>query len=811
MIDQMPLHEGARLGPYAVLGQIGAGGMGEVYRARDTRLGREVAVKVLQGRLAADPESLDRFGREARAVAALSHPNILAIHDFGTEGDIAYAVTELLQGETLRARLEKETLAWRKAVEIGAAVVEGLASAHANGIVHRDLKPENIFLTSDGQTKILDFGLVRLEPHVTAADATSAQTAGLTEPGAVLGTPSYMSPEQVRGLPVDARTDIFSFGSVLYEMVTGGKAFRGRASADVLSSVLRDQPPDAVDSGRGIPIALARLITRCLEKSPNERFQSARDLTFALREIAAAPSMASSTTVSASAATLAAPAGRRPRATAAGVAVACAAVLVVLAFVLDLGGLRQRITGAAPSIRSLAVLPLRDLSSETQESFADGMTEELISNLARFGAIQITSRTSAMSYKGTKKRIPEIARELNVDAIVEGSVTRSAGRVHVTAQLIDAASDKNLWAETYDRELGDVLALESELAQGIARAIRLQLSPHEEARFAKEAVGRRVDPAAHDAYMRGRYFWNKRDKEGFARALVEFQAATDADPLYAAAYAGLADTYNQLGYNNLQAPGDAFPKAKAAATKALELDPGLAEAHASIGYVKMYYDWDFAGAERDFQEAIRLSPNYAPAHQWYAYLSTCLERPMGESVGHAETARRLDPLSPSSYTDLAFVLFYYGKLDEALENVNAALALDPKFPLSYFWLARIYTNEKRFADAQAALEKTEFLSTWTPTMAARGILDAAWNRPEEARKVLAEFAAMGRAGKYVSPYATAGIHAWLGEKDEALLLLEAAYRERTHWMLWLRRDPRWNPLRDDPRFKDLTKRVGLPS
>jgi tetratricopeptide (TPR) repeat protein len=413
-----------------------------------------------------------------------------------------------------------------------------------------------------------------------------------------------------------------------------------------------------------------------------------------------------------------------------------------------------------------------------------------------------------MTYKGTKKRLPEIARELGVDAVLEGSVSRPEGRIRVSTQLIDAASDRNLWAQTFERDLRDIPSLEGEISQAIAKALRVDLTPHEESRL---AGAHPVVPAAYEGYMRGRHLWNKRDKESLKKAIAEFQTAIDADPLYARAYAGMADCYAQLGYNSYESPGDAFPKAKAAAAKALELDPALAEAHASLGYVKMYYDWDFAGAEKEYQEAIGLNPSYGETHQWYGYLLTCMERPMREAVGQVEAAQKLDPLSTTSYTDLAFILFYYGRTDEALTNIKTALEINPNLPIGYFWLGRIYTFEKRYSEAEEALTKTEMLRTWTPTMAARGVLYGAWGKPEEARKVLDEFDAMSRKGQYASPYAVASVHAWLGEKEKALSLLEQAYRERSNWLLWLRRDPRWAPLRDDPRFKDLTRRVGLPS
>ena len=655
----MLLTEGARLGPYEVVGSLGAGGMGEVYRARDTRLGREVALKVLLGRLADDPSARSRFEREARAVAALSHPNILAIHDFGVEGDICYSVTELLSGETLRARLDRESLSWRKAVDIATAVADGLGAAHSRGIVHRDLKPENVFLTEDGRVKILDFGLARQQPETAVAAESALATVTATEPGTVMGTVTYMSPEQVRGLPVDARCDIFSFGSVLYEMVTGRRAFPGRTTADAMAAILKESPPDPSDSGKTIPLALSRVITRCLEKSPDERFQSARDLTYALREIASA----SAASVQMSGVARVEPAAHRGRvaAIAAGVIVLAAALVLAL----DVGGLRGRLgtRNKGASIRSLAVLPLQNLSGDaSQEYFADGMTEELITSLARIEGLGVTSRTSIMGFKGTKKKLPEIARELGVDAVVEGSVFRAEGKVRVTAQLIEASSDKHLWAQTYERDLRDVLALEGEISQGIAKVIRGELAPQEQARL---ATSRQIPPDAHDAYVRGRYSYNQRE---LAKAVEQFQLALNAEPTYAAAYAGLAAAYALRGYQNELSPRDSFPKAKAAALKALDLEPGLAEAHAVLGYVHTYFDWDFPAADAEFKRAIAANPNSAQARHFYSVFLTALLRP-AEARVQIERARELDPLSVLIASDMGFELYYDRKYDEAAKQL----------------------------------------------------------------------------------------------------------------------------------------------
>ena len=778
--------------------------MGEVFRARDTRLSRDVAIKILPERLADNDTALARFEKEARAVAALSHPNILAIHDFGREGGTVYAVMELLDGESLDRRLAREALPWKKALEIGSAVAEGLASAHARGIVHRDLKPANVFVTKDGIVKILDFGLARQDALLAEGNGTGLPTeaAPETAPGTVLGTVGYMSPEQVRGEPADARSDIFSLGCILYELLTGARAFRGNTAAETLASVLRDHPTDVSETGRPVPPIASGVVRRCLEKNADERFQSARDLAFALKEIQSG-SAVSLPRIS--------PPAEKPRRLRLP-AIAAALALAVGALLLwNPGGLRNRLIPLGPAgVRSLAVLPLANLSGDPQqEYFADGMTEELITRLSKLGNLRVTSRTSIMGYKQTRKRIPDIARELGVDTILEGSVEREGQRVKVTAQLIDAPSDRHIWADSYERDLKDVLPLQGEVAQAVAREVGVKLTPSGQAGLA--AATRPVIPAAYDAYIRGRHAWNKRKESNLREGIQLFQESIDADPTYAPAYAGMADCYGQLGYASYVSPEESFPRAKAAAQKALELDPNLAEAHASLGFDLMYYDWDFPAAEREYQRAIELNPSYGVAHQWYAYLLTAMERPVAEAEREIAAARKLDPLSVPINTDQAYMLYYYGRAEEALKAARTALEMDPKFPLGYFWLGRIYTSQGRYAEAEAALQKIGPLRTWTPAMAALGYLYAKSGRRKDAEGLLAEFSALAREGRYPSSYAIAVIYAGLGQEDEVFRRLDDAYRERSHWLVWLKRDPRWDGVRADPRFAKLVRKVGLPA
>jgi serine/threonine protein kinase/Tfp pilus assembly protein PilF len=759
--------------------------MGEVYRARDSRLDREVAVKVLSAQLGQDLEALVRFEREAKAVAALSHPNILAIHDIGREQGVPFAVMELLVGETLRSRLSGSALPWRKAVEIGAAVAEGLAAAHAKGITHRDLKPENIFLTSDGQVKILDFGLARVRPQLSAQELSSAPTMSMsTEPGTVMGTVGYMSPEQVRGAEVGAPSDLFAVGCVLYEMVAGRRAFGRRSASDTQAAILRDEPPPVVDSASAIPPELERMITHCLEKNADERFQSARDLAFDLRALLSRS-------------------GVRERPLRRALPLATLTMTLAVAALVYMQLSRGR-TEISTRIQSLAVLPLENLSSDPeQDYFADGMTEALITDLSKISALRVISRTTAMRYRGVKKSLREIARELDVDAVVEGSVLRVGDRVRITAQLIEAASDKHLWAESYERDSRDVLALQSEVAQAVAREIKITLTPEERSRLGRVS---QVNPEAHEAYLKGRFYWNQRTEKGLKQSIEYFQRAIETDPGYAAAYSGLADAYGILGNNQFVTAHDSFPKAKAAAVKALELDDSLAEAHASLALIMQNYDWDWVGAEREFQRAFGLNPNYASAHQWYAFYLVGMGR-YSDAVAEIQKARHLDPLSPRINSNVGLIFYYARDYDQALRELHKALELDP---IGGRWfLGWVYGQKRMYAEGIAvSLERSQLLEGRGTSLPDLAHAYAVAGKTVEAKQTLERIKEQSKH-TYIPPDAIALVHVALNEKDKAFALLEEAYAQHNVLFYWLKADPRFDPLRSDSRFQDLLRRVGL--
>jgi serine/threonine protein kinase/tetratricopeptide (TPR) repeat protein len=765
------LPAGTNVGRYEVVGLVGAGGMGEVYRARDLRLGRDVALKVLPRTSASDPIRLRRFETESRATGALNHPNVLSVFDVGLHEECPYIVAEFLEGRTLRQRLDAEKLAVRTAVDYAIQIAEGLAAAHAKGVVHRDLKPANLFVTADGRVKILDFGLAKLCLPFVVREAGEAATTWTTQPGIPMGTAGYMAPEQVEGREADHRADIFAFGAVLYEMLSRRMAFPARTAAESMAAILRDEPPSLSRTRRAVPAPLERIVQRCLEKRPERRFQSAHDVAFALRD--ALDAMQADT-------------ARPPR-----------------------PAKRPRGRPSRHAIRSIAVLALENLSGDPeQEYLADGLTDALIGDLAKIGELRVISRTSAMRYKGTRTPLPQIARDLDVDAVVEGSMVCSGERVRVSARLIDAATDRHLWAETYERDLRDVLALQREVSWAIAREVQVALTPQQEAWTARV---RPVDPEAHLAYVKGRYYCAKRTAEGFERGLELFAQAIARDPGYAAPWAGVAGTYcllSAIGYDVLPARL-AVPKAKAAALTALELDDTLAEAHAALAQILKDHEWDFAAAEKSYRTAIALDPGYATAHHWYSNYLSAMGR-LDEAQAEAERALALDPLSLVINQLVARPHYFARRFDEAVEASRRAISMDPAFPIAYLQLGMAYAAKGMNEEAVVTLQRfSELAGGGTLARALLAFAHARAGDPVVARRLLDELRGIARAS-YVPAYQFAVAHIGLGELDEAFAWLDKAYDERSDALVYLKVEPTFDPLRPDRRFAELVHRVGLP-
>jgi serine/threonine protein kinase/tetratricopeptide (TPR) repeat protein len=815
----MPLSAGTRLGAYEILSPLGAGGMGEVYRARDPKLGRDVAIKVLPESVAQDAERLARFEREARSLASLNHPNIVTIFSVEEAGGSRFLAMELVEGDSLDTLIGPGGLPLSRFFEIAVPLADALSAAHERGIVHRDLKPGNVMVTREGRVKVLDFGLAKLEIADSNPNLTSTPTesrADLTSEGQVFGTVAYMSPEQARGAKVDARSDVFSLGVVLYQMVAGERPFQGASAVDMISSILRDSPPSVTDRRGDLPPHLARILRRCLEKDPRDRYQTSRDVYNELRDLRAetssgssAPTLRPETLVEQEAAPRAPAAWRRPVWTAAIAAITLGLALYVATRSKSIQpATRAPHAGIEPhAIQSIAVLPLDNYSGDPgQDYFAEGMTDELTSDLANISQLRVISRGSVMQFKGAHRPpTPEIAKKLNVDAIVEGSVLRAGDRVRITAQLIDARSDRHLWSKSFERNSRDVLALQDELASAIAREIHVRLTPAEESRLTRAPS---VNPEAYDAYLKGRYFFNRPSDENLSKAIALFEAAIKLDPNFTPAFSGLSDAYLWAGYNEgVLTASEAGPKAKAAAEMAIRLDDASAEAHTSLAVYKAWYEHDWAGSESEFRRGFALNPNYSFAHDQFG-LVLAFEGRLDESVAEGNRAAELDPLSPQIPIDGLTAFAWQGKYQAARELAGRAANLDPTFFFPPFMDGWIDIQEGKVNDAiphllkAKALESPPFVAAW---------LGYAYGVTGDRKRAIAaveELKTTSLRG-YVPPFNLAIVYLGLGDRARALEYLERAYDVDSQWMIYLRGDRIFDPLRSEPRFVALLKKLGF--
>ncbi len=793
---------GATVSHYKILGELGGGGMGIVYRARDLKLDRIAALKFLSSRLSPDPSDKARFIREAKAASALDHPNICTIYEIDeTAAGETFIAMAAYEGETLDKRIASGPLALPETIDIARQIASGLDAAHAKGIVHRDIKTGNIMVTNEGQVKILDFGL-----------AKSAGAARLTMNGGTIGTVPYMSPEQARGEDVDYRSDIWSLGVILYEMITGQLPFRSTYPEAVVYAILSEDPAPVTSLRSGVPLDLERIVEKAIRKDRSARYQHLDEM---ITDLKGVNSVFESGKPRPDPNPVRRESGIRSRVST-GIALAVLVVIGVGIYVAKVvpnkadgpAAIAARAVSApeAGNARSIAVLPFKNISPDReQEYFCDGMTEQIITNLSNLQDLRVIARTSVMQFKNSDKPVPEIARELGVGTILEGSIRKSGNRIRVTAQLIKADSGFHLWARDYDRELKDVFGVQDDVAKAIVAALKLNLTDRENHSIAKRHT---QNAEAYQLYLRGLFYWNKRTEEGLNNGIKYFRQAVAVDTAYALAYAGLADSYGVLGYYSWLPPKEAFSRANEAARKSLELDSTLAEGHAALAIVQRDYHWNWSESEKEFKQALALNPGYATAHLWYANYFNGVGR-HDDAIAEMKRALDLDPLSLIINADMGRTLYFARRYREAIEQLRKTVEMDQHFALAHIWLGQVLEQTGRLDEAIGEFQKGVTLSDTSAFAVARlGHAYSVVGNRDQAAKLLEQLKNLSKK-KYVSCYDIGIMYAGMGDTDQAFTWLENAFEERSHWLDFLTVDPILDPIRADPRFRVLVNKMGL--
>jgi eukaryotic-like serine/threonine-protein kinase len=777
---------GQTISHYLVTEKLGAGGMGVVYKAEDTRLHRFIALKFLSD-MVQDAVALERFRREAQAASALNHPGICTIYDIGEQDGRPFIAMEYIDGETLRSHINGKPLLLEETLKLGIQIADALDAAHAEGIIHRDIKPANVFVTKRGQVKVLDFGLAKLVPKGIAvnADFSGELPDSTSVAGIISGTPSYMSPEQVRGDNLDQRTDIFSLGLLLYEMSTGRQAFSGGTGGVIIEAVLTRVPGPVRSINPAVPPELEEIINKALHKDKDQRYQRAAEIRTDLQQLeregysrasVAAERAAPLRGESAARNSTTQPVASRP----------------------------QRVSKV---IDSLAVLPFENASRDPEHEYlSDGIPGSLINALAAIPKLRVMAQSTVLRYKNRGIDPQAVGRELNVRAVLTGRILQSGESLRIGTELVDVATGSQLWGAQYDRKLGDIFAIQDEISDEISGKLRLKLTRAEKKRLTKRQTD---DAEAYRLYLKGRHHWNRWTEDGFCKAIEYFQQAIEKDPSYALAHAGVADAYVLLGWNSYLAPKEAFPKGRFAAMKALRLDPDLGEAHAPLAAVLWLHDWQWKEAQSEFMRSLELNPSYATANHWYAeYRMT-----MGwheDAVARMKKSQELDPLSLIISVAIGWASYMGKRYDDAIEQLRRTVELEPNYPVTYWILGLLLRKMGHYERAINEGEKGVRLSGGSPLMSAALAQSLATaGKRDEAIRILDDLRALA-GQKYIAPYFFAGIHAGLGEDDRALEYLEKSYEERSHWLIYLHIDPGMDALRSNPRFEDLLRRVGLP-
>ena len=783
---------GSTLGHYRIKEKIGQGGMGEVYRARDEHLNRDVAVKVLPAGTLGDEQARKRFRKEAETLSRLNHPHIATIHDFDTQDGTDFLVMEYVTGETLKEKLQAGPLPEKDIAKLGGEIVEALEEAHEHGIIHRDLKPGNIAFTPKGHVKVLDFGIAKLlRSQENDAEVPTVDTLSKTVGRA--GTLPYMAPEQLRGEEVDARTDIYALGATLYEAATGRRPFEGSTAEVLIGDIQHKAPRPPRELNSRITEDLGRIILKCLDKDPALRYQSAKELHVDLGRLGrSAPVIEKRTSMT-----------RRLL----GVTGAMVLFLALLLW-MNIGGLRDRLFGGETTqIDSIAVLPFENVGGDPDtEYLSDGITESLIGKLSQLAGLRVMARSTAYRFKGQGIDPREAGRQMGVHSVLTGRLSKRGEALVVGAELVDVEHGTQLWGERFNRPMTDIFTVEEEISSAIAGKLLPRLSGEEVERLARRST---ENSEAYQFYLRGRFFWNQRTAEGLRKGLRYFQQALAEDPTYALAYSGVADSYNMLASYAILHPDEAYPKAKAAARKALEIDDRIAEAHTALARSLHLYDWNWTEAEREFRRAIELNPNYANAHHWLSVLLSSTNR-TEEAISETHRAQELDPLSLSINANVGRVYVNAGQFGRAIQETRKAIEIDPQFAWAHDVMGRALVEEERYDEAIREFEKAVELSEGSDLYLMRlGHAYAVSGRKDKALDILEKLKA-DLEEKFVSPDAFAFLYIGLGENDLALTWLTKAVEDHPSQIITLPVDPIYDPLRDDPRFQDLLHRMNFP-
>ena len=838
---------GTKLGRYEIRSRLGAGGMGEVYLAQDTKLDRKVALKILPADVASHRDRMSRFGQEAKAASALNHPNIITIYEIEQIDWVNFIATEFIDGETLRQRIRSAPLKLGEVLDVAAQIASALSAAHAAGIAHRDIKPENIMLRRDGIVKVLDFGLAKLSERQPAGVAggfkidTEAPTRAAvhTDPGVVMGTTIYMSPEQARGVEVDARTDIFSLGVLLYEMVAGRLPFDGSHTNEILASILSDKESQPLARySREVPTELERIVSKALRKNRDERYQTIKDMLLDLKNLKqrlefeielerSAPASeravseefrvpssggrpAKAKTSPPEGSTLSTRPASSVEYLISGIKEhkrSAALTLAVLLLAISVGYwfFIHRSSTNVTTIDSIAVLPFENMThDQNTEYLSDGVTESLINSLSQLPHIKVIARSSVFRYKNQTLDLQQVARQLNVQAVLTGRVLVQGDTLGVSVELTDTQNNTQLWGQRYTRKASDVFAVQDEIARQVTDTLRVRLTGGQQEQVTKRYT---ESADAYRLYLQGRYYLNQGSEEDLNRAISFFDQAVALDPRYALAYAARGETFFNMG--DLSLPmSEAKQKTEQDIAAALSIDDKLAEARMLRANLEFQYDWDFARAEEDFKQVIALNPNYAEAHHQYMYLLAMTGRPM-EGVAEIKVAQQLDPVNPGIAVDTSLPYYLSQQYEQSIAQVRKALEMFPNIPLPHMALGSALIEKGDASAGVEELEKARAIDANPVVLGNLGYAYAKSGRKDEARKLLAELEQQSKK-RYVPVYWIAVIHASLDEKDEAFVLLEKAYQEHSWWLCWIKMDPKVDSLRRDSRFIDLMRRVGFP-